>query len=123
MSALPNNLKESYTMSEALAIRDIYQHLAGMPYVENGEPKGQITNVVISPFDEINKWVFLQHYMESWNADKALEYYKAPFYDVILIISVPELPIFYVQAAQYVRDLQSSSFTRSGMTSNQVQNA
>ena len=110
-------------MSEALTIRDIYQHLTNEPYLENGEAKGQIVSVAISPFDEINKWVFLQHFIESRNAEKALEYYHAPFYDVILIVSVPELPLFYVQAAQYVRHLQSSSFSIWEKTSNQVQNA
>ena len=110
-------------MSEAITLCDVYQHLKGEAYVENGEVKGQIISVAISPFDEINKWVFLQHFIESRNESQALEYYKSPFYDVILVVSVQNLPLFYVQARQYVRNLQSSSFENSYETPNLVQNA
>ncbi len=81
-------VKNSLTFNEAMYICSQYRHLEGKKIMTNGAEAGIIC-VAISPADDINKWIFLQRFIETSDAAKALEFYKVPYYDVILITQVP----------------------------------
>lgn len=61
-----------------------YQHIRGTAFA--GPPRGIVECVAVAPFDNINKFIFLEFYKESGDPMKALEFYKFPYYDVIFII-------------------------------------
>lgn len=70
---------------KARELSEQYQHLVGSPFMFTNNDWDNIECVTISPYDEINKWVFIHHYKDEGCPKKALEFYKVPFYDVILI--------------------------------------
>lgn len=77
-----------FTKTEAESICRAYQHLDKQPYIIDGITNGLIECVAVSPFDDINKWYFLQEYKSCRHPVKALQFYKPTFFDVILILQI-----------------------------------
>jgi hypothetical protein len=67
-----------------LIVRD-FEHLVGASIEGQPDFYHPIECIAIAPWDEINKWIFLQFYMDSRDAKEAITHYKNNFFDVILI--------------------------------------
>ena len=59
--------------------------MQGQPFYKDGVQWGIIECVAVSPYDDINKWIFLQFYKDYKCPKKALEYYGVPYFDVLLL--------------------------------------
>ncbi len=77
-----------FTRRTAEAICRKYCHLDKQPYIIKGVTEGMIECVAVSPFDDVNKWHFLNEYKSCNHLVKALEFYKPSFFDVILILQI-----------------------------------
>jgi hypothetical protein len=73
------------TKGQASDLCQLHQHLNEQNIVHNGKSYF-VDKVVVAPYDDINKWIFLHHYRETKHAVHALSFYHVPFYDVILIV-------------------------------------
>jgi hypothetical protein len=73
---------EPFTLYEAEVVSQAFQYLAGSRIETDKEVP--IEEIIISPFDDINKWMFLYLYRDYKDARKALSHYNSPFYDVIV---------------------------------------
>lgn len=82
------NIIPFFSKRTAEAICSAYAHLDKQPYIINGVRKGLIECVAVSPFDDVNKWHFLQEYTNCRHPVKALAFYKPTFFDVILILQI-----------------------------------
>lgn len=86
MKLTPENVvSAAFTRSQANAVCKGYQHLVGTEYTGN-EFTGTIECVCVAPFDDVNKYIFMEFYRDCRNAEKALEFYLVPFFDVVVII-------------------------------------
>jgi hypothetical protein len=73
------------TFEQATAITNHYQHLKGKELCVSGKGCGIIENIVVAPFDDINKFIFLRDLTEHGNPVSALEFYSKDSYDVLLV--------------------------------------
>ncbi|OJW78573.1 MAG: hypothetical protein BGO69_00880 [Bacteroidetes bacterium 46-16] len=71
------------TLQEAQALCKDFQHLAGQPYAQSASWT-PVISVVVTPYEDINKWIFSRYYAESRNALNALSFYKEHQYDVLV---------------------------------------
>lgn len=99
MDAGVDIVKNALTLNEAIYICSQYRHYAGKRVMTN-MMEAEVVCVAVSPADDINKWIFLQRYIETLNAGKALEFYKVPYYDVILIVKAPTGSLSYIAIRQ-----------------------
>jgi hypothetical protein len=76
-------IENSFTREQAIAASKDYRHLVGQGY----DDTCLVADIVVSPLDPLNKWIFNNFYAEQGNARKALEFYQGPFYDVMVIAS------------------------------------
>ncbi|HXS35163.1 MAG TPA: hypothetical protein VN721_00570 [Flavipsychrobacter sp.] len=76
---------KALTLIEAKAICKDFQHLVGKEFDKSGTV---IECVIVSPLDDINKWIFSQYYLEKRNNVEALKYYSGPYYDILIIASI-----------------------------------
>ncbi len=74
-------IEHSFTLAQALAICEDYQHLEGKVYDETD----RIACVAVSPLDPLNKYIFNRYYIDSKDPLKALQFYHGPYYDVMVI--------------------------------------
>lgn len=88
--------KNALTLNEAAYISSKYQHLKGKK-IMTVKGEAEIAGVAISPADEINKWIFLQRFIETDDPATALEFYKVPYYDVVLITRTAGAPLSYIE--------------------------
>jgi hypothetical protein len=77
---------EPLTLAEARAICDEYKSLQGGVRLAGKGDLEVIEEVVIAPYGKLNKLLFFALYKEIRDPLKALEFYKHPEYDVILIL-------------------------------------
>jgi hypothetical protein len=89
----------SYEQAEQ-ACRD-FCDLIGKPLEVRSDLCEPIAKIVIAPFDELNKWIFLQNLNETNCVDRALSLYQSPYYDVILLAR------FVDKEGYYYKDLRS----------------
>jgi len=75
-----------FTKEQARRARNQYRHLEGQEYLEDGVGRGTIECVAVTPYDDVNKYIFLEYYLDCRDPLKALEYYYAPFYDIALVV-------------------------------------
>lgn len=83
--------REPFTLLQAKNIADRYQYLVGQPYGEDGNSP-LISCVAVAPFDELNKWIYINFYADERDPQKALKYYYYPYYDVLVIAPSSECP-------------------------------
>jgi hypothetical protein len=103
MAYQPNEdiLHKSYTKADAKKLRDAHIYLEGRAYLVKGQSAGTILHVCISPYDKLNKHIFLAFYKASKCPNKALEHYFAPYYDVVLVIEQPDKEIILIELSEY----------------------
>jgi hypothetical protein len=77
-------LVDSLTFTEARRQCEAYEHIIGSTFLHEGRLMA-IQQVVASPYDEINKYIFFHFLLESGSPSAALEFYRVPFYDVLVI--------------------------------------
>lgn len=77
-------IENSMTLKEARALCSRYQHLMGQTVKVDNEPC-TIECVAVGPMDDLNRYIFLEHYKSYKDPKQALEFYKVPFYNVLLI--------------------------------------
>jgi hypothetical protein len=76
--------KAPYSFSEAQKLCKEYQYLAGQPFGEGNNTL--INNIVITPFDQINKKRFIMYYLLFNDAEMALSHeYKGLLFDIMVI--------------------------------------
>src|ERR1044071_3681143 len=75
----------SLTYAEAKALCLRYQYLVGRALTTEPTDFSIIECVTVAPYDEVNKWIFAHHYMESGHPCEEMEFDHYPFYDVILL--------------------------------------
>lgn len=99
------------TLRGAQALHSSYQHLVGSTYAKDNEDIARIIEVAIAPFDDINKWLFLNNYTVTNDVVKALQFYQPPFYDVIAILKPFESDkLSYVDIRTYLQQAGSIAF-------------
>ena len=74
---------EALTLQEARSLAGSFQQLVGQPYNHSGS-WSPVISVVVSPYADINKWIFSLYYADSRNSVNALGFYKEPEYDVLV---------------------------------------
>ena len=103
MAYQPNEdiLHKSYSKADAKKLRDAHMYLEGKAYLVKGQSAGTILHVCISPYDKLNKHIFLTFFKASKNPIKALEHEFAPYYDVVLIVEQPNKEIILIELSEY----------------------
>jgi hypothetical protein len=86
--------KNALTLREAMYICGQYAHLSGKRMMAASK-EVEVICAAVSPADDINKWIFLQRFIEISDPVTALEFYKVPYYDVILITKLPDSTLSY----------------------------
>lgn len=79
-------IENAMSRTEAKEVCGQNLNLVGKPLVMGEEQQGIIECVAIAPADDINKWIFLQRYAESHDADASLDFYHVPYFDVVVIV-------------------------------------
>ncbi|MBA3828346.1 MAG: hypothetical protein H0X33_05375 [Taibaiella sp.] len=74
----------AFTLTQARAICRDFQYLVNEHFYRDYS-NHIVACVVVSPFDDINKWMFINNYMSVGSAAKALSNYYVPYYDVVII--------------------------------------
>ena len=74
---------EPLTLQEAKAFCNDFQHLVGKPYSQSNS-WSPVIGIVVTPYEDINKWIFSRYYAESRNAINSLNFYKESKYDVLV---------------------------------------
>ncbi len=72
-----------FTLQQATNITKDFKYLVGQPF--KGDPDVTIQNILISPFDEENKGVFVQNYRKFGSRPDELDGYVGHFYDVLVL--------------------------------------
>lgn len=107
---------EPLNLEQALALSGKYQHLVGKEFITEDGAAGIIEAVAISPFDDINKWIFLEFYKESRSVKKALEYYQYPYYDVLIITKTePGVKPLFEDIRTYCRRVFKNEIPEEGL--------
>ena len=66
--------------------------------------------MAVAPYDEINKWIFLQYYREGFSAAAALAQYPGYFYDVVVIgRSAEDLDCVLWDIAAYIKTCSTTT--------------
>ncbi len=65
-----------------------FQHLIGQRFYPDSDEFITIENVLVSPFGETNKHIFLTQYRTSGNAAEALGLYEGNEYDILVIARI-----------------------------------
>jgi uncharacterized protein (DUF1330 family) len=73
------------TLQEANALCIQYKHVVGQPFCGEYLGLGNVEDVVVAPFNKLNKWIFLKYYQKFNDARQALSFYNDNDYDVIVI--------------------------------------
>jgi len=84
-----NALSNALTRRRAQELCQSLKHLAGTIHTTADEKTGIIECATIAPFDDVNKFIFLEYYRECRNVSTALEFYRIPYFDVVLIVRSP----------------------------------
>jgi hypothetical protein len=92
-------INNALTLNEAKYLCDAYRYMQGMKLWDDKEVF--VERVAISPADDINKWIFLHHYGSGLDAEQALDFYKVPYFDVVLITRCAEGVLSYVGLRTY----------------------
>lgn len=87
--------KKPLTFDQATRICADYQYLAGRKF-SNGHIIATVSCVVVVPYDDINKYIFLLEYRNCEDAVKALEIYKNDVFDVVLLGKIEAERTHYV---------------------------
>ena len=81
-----------------------FSTLIGKPLEVRADLCEPIINVVIAPFDELNKWIFLQNLNESDDLAEAMSFYQPSYFDVILLARFPDKEgYYYMDIRSYCR--------------------
>lgn len=80
--------RQPFNEAEARKLSREHQRLVGQVTLNDKGQQGEVVAVTVAPFDTINKWIFLHFYQEHGDVRKAIEFYKPPFYDVVLIMKL-----------------------------------
>ncbi len=94
-------MEQPLSLVQARKICKHYQFLKGRILAARSDLSEPILHVVVAPYDELNKWIFLQNFSECGDSEQALEFYKPPYFDVILIAR------FKHQEGYYFQDLRT----------------
>jgi hypothetical protein len=108
----------SLTLNEATAVCSDYQHLVGRALTTEPTDFSIIECVTIAPHDEVNKWIFANHYFQGEAPQEALGFYACPFYDVILLARYKSdnEKVLYIDLHSYLKQKQHLDMTiESGM--------
>ena len=74
-----------FTFKQAQAVCADHQYLIGSPVNKGWRVVGMIEAVVVTPFDNANKHLFIEEYKENRNGEKSLQFYKGGIYDVLVL--------------------------------------
>ena len=94
-----------FTFQQATAIVKDFNHLVGKPF--NDDDGVTVRNILISPFDEENKGIFVHNYQNFGSRPDALDGYVGHFYDVLVLAKSEDVANNNVQfenIRQYARD-------------------
>jgi hypothetical protein len=91
-----------FSLKQAERICKEFQHLVGKPLHARADLREPILHVVTGPWDDLNKWIFLEHLNETADTDAAMSFYKPPYYDVMLVARLPnDAGYYYVTIRNY----------------------
>src|SRR5690606_8063047 len=74
-----------FTFKQAQAVCADHQYLVGGQINKGWRVVRTIEAVVISPFDNANKHLFIEGYKENRNGEKSLQFYDGGIYDVLVL--------------------------------------
>lgn len=77
---------QSLALQDAQAECDKYQYLIGKSYVNKQGNLIVIDAVLVCPFDNLNKWIWVNYYLKYSDNGKALDFYSDDKYDVIFLV-------------------------------------
>lgn len=98
-------IENALSLREAKKLCAAYQHLVGKE-VHGGAGRSVIESVAVVPFDDINKWIFLEYFIEHKDVSKAMDFYKVPYYDVALIVRDKQNKAGYIEIRKHIDDKQ-----------------
>ncbi|RYD59089.1 MAG: hypothetical protein EOP56_02345 [Sphingobacteriales bacterium] len=73
------------TYEQAIVICSQHQFLLGRELCVSGKGCGIIEMVVVCPFDDINKYIFIKDLTEYGNPSSALDFYLHDLFDVLVV--------------------------------------
>lgn len=79
-----------FSLEEASEICEDFEDLIDTEFKISASPLLLVEDVVIAPFSEADKRIFINSYSDSRNAENALNQYTGSNYDVLLITSSEE---------------------------------
>ncbi|RYE19739.1 MAG: hypothetical protein EOP51_19270 [Sphingobacteriales bacterium] len=79
------DFSDAYTQARAKARRDEYKHLIGTDFHETQPEWGKIQDIAVVPFEQLNRYIFAWFYSHYKDAVRALNFYKAPHFDLLVI--------------------------------------
>jgi hypothetical protein len=79
----PHSMRQPISYNQALKIVSDFNHLKGQPLGPGHYET--ITQIIITPWDDFSKWMYLNELNENPESEKNLIYLKPGFYDVVLL--------------------------------------
>lgn len=92
------------TLPQAEKLSDDFQYLKGQVFNNEYALAATIEAVTVTPYDDINKYIFVLAYREHGNAEEALKLYKGPLYDVMVLgrLVSDRVQVVYRDLASYL---------------------
>ena len=109
MDFLPLTAMAKYPMSKAQAEHfcHAYQHLVNSKFSVDPDTIQRVECVAVSPFDEVNKYIFIKQYKSCQQAGEALEIYGGQLFDVVVITRVvsQNVEFIYKDLNEYLNEM------------------
>lgn len=92
------------TLPQAEKLRDDFEYLKGQVFNNEYALAATIESVTVTPYDDVNKYIFVLAYREHGNAEEALKLYKGPLYDVMILgrLVSDRVQVVYRDLASYL---------------------
>jgi hypothetical protein len=84
-----------FSQKQAEKVCKEYKKLIGKPLPARADLSEPITHILIGPWDELNKWIFLEEFNKCKNVETAMEFYKLSVYDIILLARYKDRDEYY----------------------------
>ena len=94
-------MRSPFSLKQATLACEDFKYLIGKPLRARADLCEPVIQVLEAPWDELNKWIFIQHLNETNDWDDAISFYSPPYYDVILLAA------FKDKDGYFYKDLRS----------------
>jgi hypothetical protein len=99
--------KHPMSKTEAENFCHAFQYLVNSKFSADPDTIQRIECVAVSPFDDVNKYIFIKQYNGCHQAEEALEIYGGQLFDVVIITRVisQNVEFIYKSLDEYLNEM------------------